>query len=91
LSPTRSLKEGSNGIKFITPGLRGKILKMSAQKKKISGHGSAPKGDCEPSLNPPILFVPPKVDDDDQPPTVDIMIKKNASKGQPRIIPRRGN
>jgi hypothetical protein len=53
---------------------------MSASKKKSSGRGSAPKGDREPGLTPPVPFVPPKVDDDDKPPTVEITIKKNPSK-----------
>jgi hypothetical protein len=39
-----------------------------------------PKGDREPGLNPPIPFVPPKVDEGDEPPTVDINIKKNTKK-----------
>jgi hypothetical protein len=50
---------------------------MSDKKKKSSGGGSAPKeGDREPDLTPPIPFIPPKVDDGDDPPTVDITIKK---------------
>jgi hypothetical protein len=53
---------------------------MSAQKKKSSGHRSAPKGDREPSLNPPIPFIPPKVDDDDEPPMADITLRKNPKK-----------
>jgi hypothetical protein len=46
-------------------------FKMSAQKKKSSGCRSAPKGDGEPSLSPPIPFVPPKMDNDDETLTVD--------------------
>jgi hypothetical protein len=53
---------------------------MSDKKKKSSGHGSALKGDREPGLTPPIPFVPMKVDDIDEPPTVDITIKKNLLK-----------
>jgi hypothetical protein len=53
---------------------------MSDKKKKSSGHGSAPKGNREPRLTPPIPFVPAKVDDGDEPPTVDITIKKITSK-----------
>jgi hypothetical protein len=53
-----------------------KSSEMSAQKKKSSGRGSTPKGDREPRLTPPIPFVPPKVDEGDEPPTVDITIKK---------------
>lgn len=53
---------------------------MSSQKKKSSGRGSTPKGDREPGLTPPIPFVPPKVEEGDEPPTVDITIKKNIKK-----------
>jgi len=53
---------------------------MSATKKKSSGRGSALKGDREPGFTPPIPFVPPKVDDNDKPLTVEITIKKNPSK-----------
>jgi hypothetical protein len=53
---------------------------MSSQKKKSSGRGSAPKGDREPRLTPPIPFVPPKVDEGDELLTVDITIKKNDKK-----------
>ena len=53
---------------------------MSASKKKSSGRGSAPKGDHEPGLTPPIPFVLPKVDDNDKPLMVEITIKKNPSK-----------
>jgi hypothetical protein len=62
-------------------------IKMSAQKKS-SGHGSTPKGDCEPGLTPLIPFVPPKVDEGDEPPMVDITIKKNTKNHQPRSILR---
>jgi hypothetical protein len=52
---------------------------MSSQKKKkkTSGCGSTPKDYREPSLTPPIPFVPLKVEDGDEPLTVDITIKKN--------------
>jgi hypothetical protein len=53
---------------------------MSSQKNKSSSCGSTPKGDREPGLTPPIPFVPPKVEEGDDPPTVDIMIKKNTKK-----------
>ena len=53
---------------------------MSVQKKKSSSHWSAPKGDCEPGLTPPIPCVPLKVDKGDKPPTVEITIKKNPCK-----------
>jgi hypothetical protein len=58
---------------------------MSAQKKKSSGRGSTPKGDREPGLTPPIPFVPPKVDEGDEPQTVDIMIKKNLKKKTTKV------
>jgi hypothetical protein len=58
---------------------------MSAQKKKSSGCGSAPKGDREPRLTPPIPFVPPKVDKGDEPPSVDITIKKNTKKKPTKV------
>jgi hypothetical protein len=58
---------------------------MSAQKKKSSGRGSTPKGDREPGLTPPIPFVPPKVDKGDEPPTVDITIKKNVNKKMTKV------
>ena len=50
---------------------------MSVQKKKSSGRGTAPKGDHEPGLTPPIPFVPLKVDDEEKPPMVEVTIKKN--------------
>eukprot|EP00557_Chaetoceros_sp_GSL56_P012168 CAMPEP_0176484630 /NCGR_PEP_ID=MMETSP0200_2-20121128/4560_1 /TAXON_ID=947934 /ORGANISM="Chaetoceros sp., Strain GSL56" /LENGTH=472 /DNA_ID=CAMNT_0017881123 /DNA_START=218 /DNA_END=1637 /DNA_ORIENTATION=- len=53
---------------------------MSSQKTKSSGRAPAPKGDREPGLTPPIPFVPPKVDDEDKPPTVEITILKDPSK-----------
>jgi hypothetical protein len=59
--------------------------KMSAQKKKSSGCGSTLKGDCEPGLNPLIPFVPLKVDEGDEPPTVDITIKKNTKKKPTKV------
>jgi hypothetical protein len=53
---------------------------MSA-KKKSSGAVSAPKGDYEAGLNPPILpFVPKKFYDHDKPLTVEIMILKDPDK-----------
>ena len=58
---------------------------MRSQKKKSSGRGSTPKGDREPGLTPPITFVPPKVDEGDEPPTVDIMIKKNVKKKTTKV------
>jgi hypothetical protein len=58
---------------------------MSAQKKKSSGRSSTPKGDSEPGLTPPIPFVPLKVDEGDEPPTVDIMIKMNAKKKTAKV------
>jgi hypothetical protein len=63
-----------------------KIQEMCAQKKKSSGRGSTPlKGDREPGLTPPIPFVPPKVDEGDEPPTVDITIKKNTKKKSTKV------
>ena len=53
---------------------------MSAQKKKSSGCGTTLKGDREPGLTPPIPFIPPKVDDEEKPPMVEITIKKNPDK-----------
>jgi hypothetical protein len=50
---------------------------MPDKKKKSSGHTPTPKGDHEPGLSPPIPFVPAKVDESDEPLTVDITIKKN--------------
>jgi hypothetical protein len=58
---------------------------MSAQKKKSSGQGSMPKGDREPGLTPLIPFVPPKVDEGDEQPTVDITIKKNLKKKTTKV------
>jgi hypothetical protein len=52
---------------------------MSA-KKKSSGAASTPKGDHEAGLNPPIPFIPKKLDDDDKPPTVEITILKDPDK-----------
>jgi hypothetical protein len=52
---------------------------MSA-KKKSSGAASTPKGDREAGLNPPIPFVPKKLDDDDKPATVEITILKDPDK-----------
>jgi hypothetical protein len=52
---------------------------MSA-KKKSSGAASMPKGDREAGLNPPIPFVPKKLDNDDNPPTVEITILKDPDK-----------
>jgi hypothetical protein len=51
-----------------------------SEKKKSSGRGSAPKGDREPGLTPPIPFVSAKMDESDEPRMVDITIKKNPSK-----------
>jgi hypothetical protein len=62
-----------------------KKIKMSSQKKKSSGRCSTLKGDREPGLNPPIPFVPPKVDEGDEPPTVDITIKKNTKKKPTKV------
>mmetsp|Transcript_17197 Transcript_17197/g.32552 ORF Transcript_17197/g.32552 Transcript_17197/m.32552 type:complete len:470 (+) Transcript_17197:1371-2780(+) len=54
---------------------------MSSKKTKSSGsRGSTPKGDREAGLNPPIPFVPPKADDEKEPPTVEITILKDPSK-----------
>jgi hypothetical protein len=50
---------------------------MSDKKKKSSGRGPTLKGDRKPGLTPPIPFVPVKVEDGDEPPMVDITIKKN--------------
>jgi hypothetical protein len=52
---------------------------MSA-KVKSSGATSIPKGDREAGLNPPILFFPKKLDDNDKPPTVEITILKDSDK-----------
>jgi hypothetical protein len=49
-------------------------------KKKSSGAASTPKGDREAGLNPPIPFVPKKLDNDDNPPTVEITILKDPDK-----------
>ena len=61
---------------------------MSSKKTKSSGNcGSAPKGDREAGLNPPIPFVPPKADDDEkEPPTVEITILKDPSKPATYLI-----
>jgi hypothetical protein len=67
---------------------------MNAQKKKSSGCGSAPKGDHESGLTPPILFVPPKVNNNDQPPTVDMSLQSKRTRPQReqlRTIQRRNN
>jgi hypothetical protein len=53
---------------------------MSDKKKNFSGRGPMTKGNHEPSLTPPIPFVPMKVDDSDEPLMVDITIKKNPLK-----------
>jgi hypothetical protein len=58
---------------------------MSSQKRKSSGRGSTLKGDREPGLNPPIPFVPPKVDKGDDPPTVDFTIKNNTKKKPTKV------
>jgi hypothetical protein len=58
---------------------------MSSQKKKSSGRGSTPKDDREPGLTPPVPFVPSKTDEGDEPPTVDITIKKNAKKKPTKV------
>jgi hypothetical protein len=49
-------------------------------KKKSSGAASTPKDDREVGLNPPIPFVPKKLDNDDNPPTVEITILKDPNK-----------
>jgi hypothetical protein len=52
---------------------------MSA-KKKSSGATSTSKGDCKAGLNPPIPFVPKKLDNNDNPPMVEITILKDPDK-----------
>jgi hypothetical protein len=56
------------------------FLAMCYKKKKSSGCGPMPKGDPEPGLTPPIPFVPAKVDESDEPLTVDITIRKTPLK-----------
>ena len=94
MSEKGSAKKGDSKKLMVRPRVKKKKQKeqnMSAQKKKSSGCGPAPKGDCEPGLTPPIPFIPPKVDDEEKPPMVEITIKKILTRRQLKTILRRRN
>ena len=64
---------------------------MSAQKKKKSSGNApaAPKGDHEPGLTPPMPFILPKLEDDEKPETVEIMILKDPKKKPTKDNPKK--